>query len=121
SRRATPWTARPTGRDRSVEVAADSSFACRRPVAAARRGSRGRAGGGRRTGTGGAGANGAGGRSSGGILSGSKPTDQLLGCGRSFGEGQEGCNAILLADCGPDRPRFRAGVGTLLAFSRLPG
>src|SRR5437899_11051576 len=65
-----------------------SPSACRRPVAAARRGSRGRAGGGRRTGTGGAGANGAGGRSSGGILSGSKPTDQLLGCGRSLRVGQ---------------------------------
>jgi len=33
----------------------------------------------------------------------------------------EGCNAVLLADRGPDRPRLRAGVGTLLAFSRLPG
>ena len=33
----------------------------------------------------------------------------------------EGCHAVLLADRGPDRPRLRAGVGTLLAFSRLPG
>ena len=33
----------------------------------------------------------------------------------------EGCHAVLLADRGPDRPRVRAGVGTLLAFSRLPG
>jgi len=24
-------------------------------------------------------------------------------------------------DRGPDRPRLRAGVGTVLAFSRLPG
>src|SRR3989454_12585196 len=54
-------TARPKGADRSVEASAGSPSACRRPVAAARRGSRGRAGGGRRTGTGGVGGGGAGG------------------------------------------------------------
>src|SRR5262245_50255319 len=34
---------------------------------------------------------------------------------------RRGATPLLLADRGPDRPRLRAGVGTLLAFSRLPG
>jgi hypothetical protein len=34
---------------------------------------------------------------------------------------EEGCIAVLPADLGPDRPRLRAGVGTLVASTRLPG
>jgi hypothetical protein len=33
----------------------------------------------------------------------------------------EGCHAVLLADRGPDRPRLRAGVGTLLALQQVAG
>src|SRR5260370_23633466 len=48
----TAWTARPKRAGRPGAAPAGSPFACRRPVAAARRGSRGRAGGARHRGRG---------------------------------------------------------------------